>query len=119
MDSKPNPRRLDKHGRPIRVGDTIRVLGIPPDVRNYEENPADEEELKTKTVFERCLNRTFRIEDFDEDRVELLVGRVMGRPRYKHSIFLEPEFIEFASRNMGMQRAKPGKKRRKRPRVLK
>src|SRR5580704_13360099 len=99
MDSKPNPRRLDKHGRPIRVGDTIRVLGIPPDVRNYEENPADEEELKTKTVFERCLNRTSRTENLEEARVKLLVGRVMGSPRYETSTFLDPEFIELASRN--------------------
>ena len=91
-------RRVDKDGHQVRVGDRIRVTGIPPDVRNYEENPADEEELETKTVFERCLGRTFRIDDFDEDRVELLVGSVMGRPRYEHSIFLEPQFVEFVRR---------------------
>jgi hypothetical protein len=92
-------RRVDKNGHRITVGDRIRVTGIPPDVRNYKENPADEEELKTKAVFERCLGRTFRIEAFDEDRVELLVGRVMGRPRYEHSIWLEPQFIELVKRN--------------------
>ena len=92
-------KRIDKHGRPIRVGDRIRVTGIPPDVRDYEENPADDEELETKTVFERCLGRTFVIDDFDEVRVELLVGRVMGRPRYEQSIWLESQYVQLVRRN--------------------
>jgi hypothetical protein len=106
-------RRVDKSGREVRVGDRIRVTGIPPDVRNYKEDPADEEKMETKTVFERCLGRKFRIEDFDDDRVELLVGRVMGRPRYEHSIWLEPQFIELVKRSPKKPRRRRGMQRKK------
>ena len=68
MNPEPKPGRVDKHGRPVKVGDTIRVRGIPPDVRNCRGNPADKEELKTKTVFARCLDRTIRLKDLDGDR---------------------------------------------------
>ena len=86
---------VDRKGRAIRVGDFVRVVGIPRDVPKYESLP-DAEEIQTNTVFERSLGRTFPIEAFDGDRVELLVGSVMKRPAYEHTIFLEREFIELA-----------------------
>jgi hypothetical protein len=39
-----------------------------------KENPAGEEELKTKTVFEISVGRIFPIEAFDDDRWKLFVG---------------------------------------------
>ena len=75
--------RVDKNGKRLGVDDKIRVAGI-----------KDEPDAPIKTVFERCSGRMFTIKDFDEVRVELHVGRVMGEKSYLRSIFLEPEFIE-------------------------
>jgi hypothetical protein len=86
-------KHFDRNGKAIRVGDSVRVVGIPPEVPKYESLPSTEE-MQTKEVFDRCLGRTFRIEAFDENRVELLVGSVMKRPAYEETIFLEPEFVE-------------------------
>ncbi len=113
---KANVKRVDSRGVKLAVGDKIRVSGIPPDVRSgiYDED----EELKTRTVFERSLGRVFPVKAFDDDRVELLVGKVMGRPAYEHSIWLEPQFIELVSRSK-KQRGKVSNKRSRVRRVLK
>ena len=95
MSSKQKIQRVDRNGKGLEIGDKIRVTGIPPDVLA---DRYDEEELKTRTVFERCLGRVFPVESFDDNRVELLVGKVMGRPAYEHGIYLEPHFIEFAAK---------------------
>lgn len=92
---KRDVRRVDRQGLKLSVGDKIRVIAIPPDVRSgiYD----DDEELKTRTVFER--SRVFPIKAFDDDRVELHVGKVMSRPAYEHSIWLEPQFIELVAKS--------------------
>ncbi len=94
---KRDVRRVDRQGLKLSVGDKIRVIAIPPDVRSgiYD----DDEELKTRTVFERSLGRVFPIKAFDDDRVELHVGKVMSRPAYEHSIWLEPQFIELVAKS--------------------
>ena len=90
-------KKVDRQGLRLSVGDKIRVSGIPPDVRSgiYDED----EELKTRTVFERSLGCIFPVKAFDDDRVELHVGKVMGRPAYEHSIWLEPSFIELVAKS--------------------
>jgi hypothetical protein len=97
------------------VGDKIRVSEIPPDVRS---DVHDDEELEPKAIFEKCFGRAFPVNSFDDDRVELGVGEVMGKPAYEHSNWLEPEFIEFVAKSK-----KPTNeirnKRSKRGRVLK
>jgi hypothetical protein len=90
-------KHVDRKGKSIRVGDFVRVVEIPPDVPRYEKLPSAEE-MQTQAVFNRCLGRAFRIEAFDEERIELLVGAVMKRPAYEHTIFLEPKFVELARR---------------------
>jgi hypothetical protein len=113
---KRDVRRVDRQGLKLSVGDKIRVSGIPPDVRSgiYDED----EELKTRTVFERSLGRIFPVKAFDDDRVELHVGKVMSRPAYEHSIWLEPQFIELVTRSKS-QRGKVTNKRSGVRRVLK
>lgn len=88
-------KHVDRKGKAIRLGDFVRVVAIPPDVPQYENLPSAEE-MQTQSVFDRCLGRAFRIEAFDEERVELLVGTVMKRRAYEHKIYLEPKFIELA-----------------------
>jgi len=93
---------VDRQGLKLSVGDKIRVSGIPPDVRSgiYDED----EELKTRAVFERSLGRVFPIKAFDDDRVELHVGKVMSRPAYEHSIWLEPQFVELVAKSKRQKR---------------
>ncbi len=109
-------KRVDRYGLKLAVGDKIRVGGIPPDVRSgvYDED----EELKTRTVFERSLGRIFPVKAFDDDRVELHVGKVMGRPAYEHSIWLEPQFIELVAKSKKPKRKASNRRSRGR-RVLK
>lgn len=101
-------KHVDRKGKAIRVGDSVRVVEIPPDVPNYESSP-DAEEMEAKLVFQRSLGRTFPIEAFDDERVELLVGSVMKRSAYEHTIFLEPRFVELARK----RKSKVSKSRRK------
>lgn len=115
MSSKPKIQRVDQNGKALKIGDKIRVTGIPSDVLS---DRYDEEELKTRTVFERCLERVFPVESFDDNRVELLVGKVMGRPAYEHTIYLEPDFVEFVAKS-GKPAAKLVRRSPKRGRVLK
>lgn len=76
----------------MKIGDTVRVIGIP---ANLPDN-----EIGTKHVFELCLGRTFRIEDLKSVEglegalAELYVGNVVGEPDYMHSIWIEQEFLE-------------------------
>jgi hypothetical protein len=116
--SKPNAQRVDRKGKALKIGDKIRFTGIPPDVLA---DRYDEEELKTRTVFERSLGRVFPVASLDDNRVELLVGKVMGRPAYEHNIYLDPDFVEFAAKP-GKPAAKSAKSVRRSPkrgRVLK
>ncbi len=105
------PKHIDKHGYPIKIGDKVRMTGAPSGLR-------DEEDMLTKTVFDRCVGRMFTIRDFDEDRVELRVGRVMGQKSYTEWIYIEPEFVELVWSKPD-SRAKRGGGPQKRKRVLK
>ena len=76
----------------MKIGDKVRVIGIPEDLPDNE--------MQTKQIFELCLGRVFPIEDLKQveglpyELVELLVGEVVGEADYLHSIYIEPEFIE-------------------------
>jgi hypothetical protein len=115
MNSKSRFHRVDRNGKVLKIGDKIRVTGIPPDVLT---DRYDEGELETRTVFQRCLDKVFVVRSFDDNRVELFVGAVMGKPAYEHRIYLEPNFVEFAGKPK-KPAAKSVRKRLKRGRVLK
>ena len=76
----------------MKVGDKVRVIGIP-------EGLADND-MQTKLVFELCLGRIFPIENLKQVEglpyklAELFVGEVVGEADYMHSIWVEPEFLE-------------------------
>jgi hypothetical protein len=64
----------------FRVGDWVRVVQIPSDLRD----PAG---ISTPKVFERAKGRTFRIEGFDRyGNIELVVTK-------RHTIWIEPGFV--------------------------
>lgn len=73
----------------MKIGDQVRVVKIP--------NTLPDDELGTKSLFERCLNRTFSIVGLQDHLLELEVGAVAGEPGYMHSIWIEREFVEVAN----------------------
>ena len=62
----------------MKAGDTVRLIGIPPDVK-------DDHELRTRTLFEKCLGRAFSIialetvDGLPHQLVRLDVGRVLSK----------------------------------------
>ena len=77
----------------MQVGDSVKLIGVPPDLR-------DDEDLKTKTLFEKCLGRTFVVKAIDtidglpHPMVELHVGHVEGGEDFEQSIWVEPQYLE-------------------------
>jgi hypothetical protein len=61
----------------MKVGDTAKLIGIPPNFR-------DDEELQTRTLFEKCLGHSFviAVESFEGVPFPLAridVGKVLGK----------------------------------------
>jgi hypothetical protein len=71
----------------MKAGDFVRVIKIPPGLRDYKDSPI-------KTLFELCLGKTFRIVAVENNMIELHVGDVLGKLAYRHMIVIEPEFVE-------------------------
>ena len=71
----------------MKAGDVVRVVRIPAGLR-------DDDDLRTRTLFEFCLGRSFPIAELDGGRLRLDVGEVVGEASYMHSIYIEPEFVE-------------------------
>jgi hypothetical protein len=76
----------------MKVGDKVRVVGIPKSLPGNDK--------QTKQIFELCLDRIFLIKDIKQveglpyELVELPVGEVVGEADCMHSIWVEPEFLE-------------------------
>jgi hypothetical protein len=74
----------------FNVGDTIRVVGIPPGLH-------DAAEIGTPEVFRDAVGKTFRVEGFDEHgNLELEVWRtdLSNTQSVPDTIWIEPEFVE-------------------------
>jgi hypothetical protein len=80
----------------MKIGDKVKVVGIPPDVH-------DEDDLKTRSLFEKCMGKIFhvegleKVEGMDHPLVRLDVGHVVGKNSWEHTIWVEPEFVELTS----------------------
>lgn len=72
----------------VRVGDKV----FPPDL-------PDDEDLPTRTLFEKCLGQTFRIAELEtvdgltDPLVQLDVGRVLGKDDCLETIWVEPKYL--------------------------
>lgn len=79
----------------MKIGDKVKVVGIPPDVH-------DEDDLKTRSLFAKCIGKVFqvegleKVEGLDRPLVRLDVGHVVGKNSWEHTIWVEPEFVELA-----------------------
>jgi hypothetical protein len=77
----------------VKTDDTAKLIGIPPNVR-------DDEQFKTRTLFEKCLGRYFviaAIESFEGvpfplARIE--IGRGFGKEFRGHTIWVELEYLQ-------------------------
>ena len=81
----------------MKPGDTAKLVGIPPNVR-------DDKELPTRTLFEKCLVQSFviaAVESFEGVPFPLAridIGHVVGKEPWEHTIWVEPEYLELQDR---------------------
>jgi hypothetical protein len=77
----------------MKAGDVVKLCGIPPNLK-------DEEDLPTRTLFEKSLGQLFLVAGVDSvDGVptplaKLDVGQVVGVEPWKHTIWVEPEYLQ-------------------------
>lgn len=77
----------------MKIGDRVKLIGIPPDTH-------DDEELQTRTLFEKCLGKTFTVagletvEGLPYQLVQLDVGNILGQAPYLQTIWVEPEYLQ-------------------------
>jgi hypothetical protein len=77
----------------VKVGDRVELIGIPKGVK-------DDRELQTRTLFEKCLGKTFRIAGLENVKglpfplVRLDVGDMVGKEAFMETIWVEPEYLQ-------------------------
>ena len=71
----------------MEIGERVRVVKVPGGLQ-------DGPELKTKTLFERCLGQIFPIMGFDGDLLALDVGEINGLAPYLETLYIEPSCVE-------------------------
>ena len=77
----------------MKAADTAKLIGIPPNLRH-------DEELQTRTQFEKCLGKSFviaAVESFEGVPFPLAridVGQVVGKEPWEHTIWVESEYLE-------------------------
>ena len=77
----------------MRIGDKVKLIGIPPDVR-------DQDDMPTRTLFERCVGRVFEVADLETvegvpyQLAKLNVGHVLGQPEHMQEIWVEPQYLQ-------------------------
>ena len=76
----------------MKPGDRVQMIALPPKL-------AELNDPSTHRLFEQCLGRTFRVIGFQLPEglpirlAELHVGQVLNQPAYKHSIWVEEEYL--------------------------
>ena len=77
----------------MKAGDTVTLIAIPADVN-------DDGVLQTRTLFEKCLGKTFPIvaletvDGLPYPLVRLDVGHILGEPTYNQTIWVEPAYLQ-------------------------
>src|SRR5882724_2646891 len=88
----PLPPR-DRNGRRIRVGDRVRIVGVP-DLRGL----AESERPNTAAVFEHICGTYKRVSGFDTfGHIEIFFTIRRGRQRGMHSVVIEPYLLLLGS----------------------
>lgn len=80
----------------MRIGDRVRLIGIPPDAHNSDE-------LQTRTLFEKCVGKIFTVagletvEGLPYQLVQLDVGNMVGQAPDLQKVWVEPEYLKVES----------------------
>ena len=81
----------------VRVGDKVKVVGIPPIVFS----PGVKDEMGTKKLFKSMLGKVYTVRGFDKRRsVEL-------EPKRFEFVWIEPEYLKLRSRKPKKRTPKP------------
>jgi hypothetical protein len=89
--------RSDCDKRPLKIGDIVRVCGVPDLSGIYEEGRA-----RTMRVFKYALGRNFEIEGFDNwNCAELHFYIPIGPAEGWHGIVVEPFLLKRVNANIG------------------
>ena len=88
-EANPHPP-LDSRGHRLRVGDTVRIVGVPTLAGMGTETRAE-----SKPVFEHLYGQYKRITEFDEVGWARLSFRIVrGRLRGWHTVWIEPCLVK-------------------------
>jgi hypothetical protein len=81
--------RKDRDGRRLRVGDVVRVIGVPDLSRMHADARAE-----TQGVFQHLVGQYKRITAFEwgEARLDFRIAR--GRHRGYHAVWIEPWLLK-------------------------
>jgi hypothetical protein len=85
----------------MKARDRVKLIGIPPDAKD----DADDAELQRRTLFEKCLGKSFLVREMENvdglpyQLARLDVGHVLGEPAYRHTIWVEEEYLEVQDSN--------------------
>ena len=77
----------------MKAGDTVKIIGIPTHLR-------DEEDMLTRTLFEKCLGQSFVVVEVESTEgvpyplAKLDVGHILGEEPWMHTIWVEPEYLQ-------------------------
>jgi hypothetical protein len=77
----------------MKAGDTVKMIGIPTHLR-------DEEDMLTRTLFEKCLGQSFVVVEVESTEgvpyplAKLDVGHILGEEPWMHTIWVEPEYLQ-------------------------
>src|SRR5579864_1406303 len=77
----------------MKAGETVKLIGVPPNLR-------DKEDMPTRTLFEKCLGKSFVVEAVESVEgvpfplAKLDVGHVIGEESWEHTIWVEPEYLQ-------------------------
>ncbi len=80
----------------MKAGDIVKLIGIPPNLR-------DDEELQTRTLFEKCLGQSFVIAAVESFKgvpfplAKIDVGHVIGKEPWEHTVWVEMEYLQLQS----------------------
>jgi len=74
--------------RKFRVGDKVKVIGIP----TLSISRELENELGTKELFKNMLGRVFTVQGFDR------YGHIKLHPKRMSHVWIEPEFLKLRKR---------------------
>jgi len=77
----------------MKVGDRVKLIGIPPDV-------TDDHELQTRSLFQKCLGQYFVISEIETVEglsyplAKLNVGQMVGGSSELHAIWVEERYLQ-------------------------